>query len=276
MLHPDYGNELHIIYSIFETNDEKRTGIGAGFFRGEFLSFSLGALLLGYIPLDGKPDYEVHPIWSGGYPAGNTAYIFGDKGTIKMENEHISVTLETKNYSLFLMMNRPLQYKCEFRFQSSNAEDTLFIPYFQSEGKLKAHGNELILKGFSFFWNLWGRNRLKLNDHAVFCVEDQCGFIQFDLKKNSAKILICPEKEEMESDFKITKFSKGEATEKFYPSEIELKKGGIRIIVSSMKNEAKLLTLSYLISLIYVEKSSKRGSGFIFFHPVEGKKKWEF
>jgi hypothetical protein len=59
-------------------------------------------------------------------------------------------------------------------------------------------------------------------------------------------------------------------------TEEELQQTSGLIIVSSMKNEAKLLTLSYLISLIYVEKSSKRGSGFIFFHPVEGKKKWEF
>jgi len=276
LVHPDYGNELHIIYSIFETEDEKKTGIGIGFFRGEFLSFSLGALLFGYIPLNGNPDYEVHPIWSGGYPVENTAYIFGEKGMIKMERGHISITLETKNYSFFLMLNHPFDYECEFRFPSSNAEETLFVPRIQSEGKLKTQGVEINQKGFSFYWNLWGKNRLRLNDHAVFCVEAQCGFIQFDIKKKLAKMFICPEKEEMETEFTITKLSKGGVTGKYYPSEIEVKKGRIKIIVSSMKNEAKLLTLSYLISLIEVEKNSKRGSGFMFFHPVEEKKKWEF
>jgi len=275
LVHPDYGNELHILYSIFQTEDGKKIGIGAGFFRGEFLSFSLGALLFGYIPSDEEPDYEVHPIWSGGYPVENTAYVFGEKGMIKIEGEDLYATLTTKNYSFFLK-SHSLNPGCEFKFQSSDAEETLFIPRFQSEGRVRVHGVETNLSGFSFFWNLWGRKRLKLNDHVVFCAGEQCGFIQFDMKKKLAKMFICPKKEEVETEFAIRRFSKGKVTGKYYPSEIELKNEGMRINVSSMKQEAKLLTLSYLIALVEIEKNSKRGSGFIFFHPLEEKKKWEF
>lgn len=276
LFHPDYENELHIIYSSLERDDGKKIGIGAGFLRGEFLSFSLGALLLGFVPLNEKPDYEVNPIWNGGYPLGNTAYIFGDKGFITIENGIISFTIETKNYSLKMKFSS--ESKCVFQFQSSGAEETIFIPYLRSEGKLRTAGMEISLKGFSSLWNLFGKNRFKLNDHATFCMEKECGFIEFDLRKKKAMVFICEgkKKEEGETDFSIKNFLNGVLTGKSYPSEIEIKKYGIKINVDSMRNEAKLLNLSYLISSISLEKDSKKGKGFIFFHPVEEKKKWEF
>ncbi len=274
LIHSSYSNELHIIYSAFDINNENKLKIELGFFRGEFLSFSLGALLLGILPINEKPDYEVNPVWSGNYPVENTTYIFGDSGYIKIENDILYTQLQTKNYSL--SATHYIESECALSFPSSNAENAIFIPNLRSEGRLKMQGFEILLKGYSFYWGLWGNRRLKLNDHAVFCVENECVFLEFDIKKKMAKISFCPQKKEIENEFSIINLSKGSATGRTYPANIEIGKGKIKINVDSMKNEAKLLTFSYLISSITVEKDSKTGTGFIFFHPVEEKKKWEF
>lgn len=278
IIHPLHENELHVFYSILNDDEGRIFGMGSGFFRGEFLSFSLKALLLGFVPFDGEPDYEITPLWREGYPVENTAFVFGEKGYIKEENRKILFSIATKNYLYKMEIQK--EYPCAITFPSSGAEETFFIPYLFSSGLFKKGEKEIIVNGITFYWNLWGKGRISAEDHSVFCIKGRCFFVRFDLRRKKAKIYSCTaegKSGEKEAGVVVKTTMKGKASGRVYPHLMEIKEEAIKILILSPANEAKLLTLSYIVSPVKVFNGGETAYGFIFLHPLpEERRIWEF
>lgn len=268
---------------LFNAVDEmgREYGVTFGFFRGEFLTFSLKATLVGMIYYDRNyTDYEAKPFVKGIKMEGDT--IWYKDSFIKRVDDGFEVNVRTRNYEMQFKVFYE-ENLCEKVMKSSfDGEFYLpIMPAFMKGTFSHGEGFRANVSGRGFVVHLWADSSLRLKDYLLFNAEEVSGFFEIDVKDGVARGLLC-EKEnikESEFSFKIAEKGRGTLTDRLYPIKGVLGEDEIVFNVRATSDEIKIVKYSYLLSPVKVKVGEEEGYGFFISHPLKEEKRrevWEF